>query len=259
LRTSLRFAAVLAALAALAVPGSAAADPLFGTTITYDGPTVIAQGHPVKLTVTLSQDGFSALAGKPVDISLGGQSCTGTTDEDGYATCVIESVSAELGPQTITASFAGDDFYGPSSDSSTTATVFAFGGKFVLGDVTADAATKTGDTVNFWGPSWQKTNQLSGGLSQPSFKGYADLVAPVTTCDGGLWTTRPGNSSKPPAAVPSYMAVIVSGKVTKSGPSISGDTKSIVVVKTDAGYGAAPGHRGYGGQIVAEYCNGGVL
>ena len=81
----------------------------------------------------------------------------------------------------------------------------------------------------------------------------------MTTC-GGTWTTRPGNSSKPPAEVPSYMAVIVSSKsITKTDSTISGDAVKIVVVKTDPGYGAAPGHRGWGGDIVAVYCEGGVL
>src|SRR4051812_4626331 len=119
MRSIASLAAVVAALAALAVPGAAAADPLFATTITYDGTTVIAQGHPVTLSATLTQDGFGGgLAGKPVTIALGGQSCSAVTDEEGYATCDLTSVSTGLGPQAITASFAGDEFYGPSADSS---------------------------------------------------------------------------------------------------------------------------------------------
>jgi hypothetical protein len=38
------------------------------------------------------------------------------------------------------------------------------------------------------------------------------------------------------------------------GPTISGDDKSIVVVKTDPGYAPNPGHPGTG-TIVAEFCH----
>jgi hypothetical protein len=253
------FACLAAVFAALAIPASASADPLFSTTITYDGPTVVAQGQGVTLSATLSQDGFAPVVGAQVDLALGNQSCTATTDDDGEAACGLGPVTADLGPQTVTASFAGDDVYAPSQNTSASTIVFAFAGHFVLGDRTVAAASAAGGALNFWGPSWYKTNDLT--YSAPaSFKGYADVVDKVTSCDGGSWTTRPGNSSKPPAApLPSYMGIVVSSRITKSGPTISGDATSIVVVKTDPGYGAAPGHRGYGGVIVGTYCEGGVL
>ena len=59
---------------------------------------------------------------------------------------------------------------------------------------------------------------------------------------------------KPPATVPAYMGVLVSSKVSKSGSTISGDAKSIVVVKTDPGYAPNPGHAGTG-TVVAAFCN----
>jgi hypothetical protein len=46
------------------------------------------------------------------------------------------------------------------------------------------------------------------------------------------------------------MAVVVSDSITKSGSTITGTVKQIVVVKTDPGYGPAPGHAGTG-TIVA--------
>ncbi|HEV2712601.1 MAG TPA: hypothetical protein VGU26_05845, partial [Gaiellaceae bacterium] len=62
-----------------------------------------------------------------------------------------------------------------------------------------------------------------------------------------------GNSSSPVDEVPSYMGVIVSSNVTKSGSTISGDIAKIVVVTTDPGYGPSPGHPGTG-KVVTTYC-----
>ena len=50
------------------------------------------------------------------------------------------------------------------------------------------------------------------------------------------------------------MAVIVSSSITKSGSTISGDVKAIVVVQTDPGYSGNPGHAGTG-RVVAVVCS----
>jgi hypothetical protein len=49
------------------------------------------------------------------------------------------------------------------------------------------------------------------------------------------------------------MAVVVPSGVTKSGPTISGDTVRILVVRTDRGYRPSPGHSGTG-TVVAVVC-----
>jgi hypothetical protein len=49
------------------------------------------------------------------------------------------------------------------------------------------------------------------------------------------------------------MGVAVSTSVTKHGDTISGDITTIVVVVTDPGYAANPGHPGTG-SIIATYC-----
>jgi hypothetical protein len=152
-----------------------------------------------------------------------------------------------LGPTAVTASFAGDSFY-LAANASGSALLYALaggGGTFVVGDQSANGG------VTFWGAKWSKLNRVSGGAAPDAFKGYA-LVAP-TQC-GVRWTTGPGNSPDPPAGpLPAYMAVIVTSSVTKSGPSISGTTTHIVVVKTDAGYKDDPGHAGTG-TVVATVC-----
>ena len=53
--------------------------------------------------------------------------------------------------------------------------------------------------------------------------------------------------------MPEYMTVVVSSNIRKSGPTISGDIQSVVVVKTNAGYASNPGHPDTG-TIVAKLC-----
>ena len=205
----------------------------------------------------LLEDGVVPIEGRSLTLSLGAQSCTGTTDAAGFASCTIV-YSGPLGSQPLLAAFAGDAYYLPSEDMSKSAIVFSFPerGAFVLGDGTV-ASAGPATTVTWWGPDWASENDLSGGGAPPAFKGFAATVplptsTPPAAC-AGPWTTRPGNSASPPATVPSYMGVLVAGQVAKSGSAISGNTTSIVVVATEPGYGPAPGHRGRG-RIVATYC-----
>jgi hypothetical protein len=173
------------------------------------------------------------------------------------ASCSLTFTGA-LGSEPLVASFAGDADYLPSADESKTAIAFAFPsrGAFVLGDSTVASASAT-TPVSWWSAGWPVANSLLGGFSPPAFKGFAANVAlptstPPAAC-AGPWTTGPGDSSLPPASVPSYMGVLVSSAVTQSGSTVSGDTTHIVVVKTESGYAPDPGHSG-AGLIVARYC-----
>jgi hypothetical protein len=130
--------------------------------------------------------------------------------------------------------------------------VFASGGNFVVGDLTVGPIGQAvGKFVTFWGAQWWKLNQLSGGTGPAAFKGFQD--APDTPVCGVNWTAKPGNSTPPPATIPAFMAVIVSSGITKSGPSITGDTLHLVIVQTNAGYEGNPGHAGTG-TIVGVIC-----
>jgi M6 family metalloprotease-like protein len=231
------------------------------TTTAYVGPTVVLQGASgVALRAQLLEDGTTAQApfGQMLTLSLGGQTCTAVTDKNGIATCTLTFTGA-LGSEPLTADFAGDAYYKPSSDTGKTAIVFAFPsrGAFVLGDRTvasAGALTK----VTWWGAQWSGQNSLSGGAAPPAFKGFAESVAtlptssPPASCQGTS-TSSPGNSPPPTSSVPSYMGVIVASSVTKSGSTIAGNFGKIVVVKTDPGYAPNPGHPGTG-TIVATFC-----
>jgi hypothetical protein len=194
-----------------------------------------------------------------VTFAVDGQSCTGTADASGAVSCTIPSLSGStLGSKTVTASFAGDAYYLPSSDSATLV-VFAFParGAFVLGDQSV-AAALPGTSLDWWGSQWASANSLSGGTAPSAFKGFADDVttlpsgSPATTC-GSSFTTRPGNSSAPPSSVPEYMGVLVASSVTKSGSAVGGHWAKIVVVQTDPGYAGNPGHAGTG-TVVATFC-----
>ncbi len=213
---------------------------------------LFAQGGTATLSSTLSDpDGGGPIPAKAVTMTLrsgsGAQSCTATTGPSGTATCSINPVTVALGPQPVTDVFAGDVFYRPASNTQR-ALVFAFsrGGSFVVGD-----QSQTG-TVTFWGAQWAKVNSLSGGSAPSSFKGFED--SPPRPGCGTTWTTDPGNSTPPPAApLPSYMAVIVASTVSKSGPTISGNTVHVVIVQTNPGYEPNPGHAGTG-MVVATVC-----
>jgi hypothetical protein len=160
----------------------------------------------------------------------------------------------------VTDTFAGDQFYRAATPNVQSALVFAFlnQGAFVLGDTTtANAlATSPAPTVTWWGAQWARNNVLSGSAAPDAMKGFAGSLSSTPPVCGGTYTTGPGNSTPPPLAssIPSYMGVIVSSQVTKSGRTISGDIREIVVVKTDPGYSNDPGHHGIG-TVLATYCS----
>ncbi|MHB8574141.1 MAG: Ig-like domain repeat protein, partial [Dehalococcoidia bacterium] len=219
------------------------------TALKYTGDTIIANGGTAHLSGVLEEDGASPIGGRTVTFTLGSgssaQTCNGTTNSTGTSTCTIGVVNQPLGPGTVSAAFAGDGDHLPASDNASTllfAYATASGGSFVIGD--GNAALNT--AVTYWGAQWSKLN---------SFKGFADTSSSNPPSCNGTWTTRPGNSSAPPDSVPSYLAVFVSSSISKSGSTISGDIRQIVIIKTDPGYAGNPGHAGTG-AVVAVLCHG---
>jgi len=229
------------------------------TTLVYTGPTLLAQNMSNTFTALLREDGVVPIAGRTVTIQVGSglsaQSCSGTTNGSGVAMCTINPLTVPQGPQPISASFAGDAFYLPSS-ASASGIVFAYldKGTFVLGDLTVAAATPT-TTVTWWSSNWSTLNLLSGGPAPPAFKGYGSVTSTKPPVCGGTWTTGGGASPPPPApsGIPAYMATAVASSVAKSGTTISGNIVKIVIVQTDLGYSPASGHDGTG-KIVATLC-----
>jgi hypothetical protein len=224
------------------------------TTLSYTGDTVIANNTVAHMKGVLLEDGAVPIANRQVLFTLGSgataQTCPGMTDATGTAACTI-LVNQPLGAGVVSDQFAGDAFYLPSSASANTI-LFAFldHGAFVLGDQTAVVS----NAVTFWNATWSSQNVLSGGSAPDSFKGFASAISTNAPVCGDTWTSRPGNSSGPPAALPSFMGVVVSTTVSKSGPTLSGSVPAIVVVQTNGGYAPDPGHPGTG-NVIAVYCH----
>jgi hypothetical protein len=216
----------------------------------------LSQSHPVLSTATVTAT-FTNSCGQPlsnVAVSFAatagpnaGLTGSGVTDANGQATFTYSS--AKVGTDTWHASVTNLAGTIASNPVTVTWTVsFApGGGAFVIGDL----ENGMGKSVTFWGAQWWKDDPMRAGLAPASFKGFERSNA--SPWCGQTWTTRPGNSPHPPAAVPSMMAVIVSSHISKRGPVISGDIVHIVMVQTNPGYGPNPGHRGTG-TIVATLC-----
>lgn len=226
------------------------------TTVAYTGPTVMLNGGNVTLSATLKEDGTVPIAGSTVSFTLGAQSCNGSTLPTGVASCPLV-VNSPLGSAIpITATFAGDAFYLPSS-ATATAVVFAFppGGSFVVGDTSASG----GGTVTWWNSSWATANILSGGLAPSAMKGFAPgapvpTTTPPAAC-GGPWSTTGGTSPPPPTSgIPSFMGVFTTSSAVKSGPAVTGNTVSIVVVQVNPGYAPNAGSLGTG-TVIATFCH----
>ncbi len=222
--------------AALAASCAAAVSPM-----SFSGPTAnLTDANPFGMasdfTATIAWGDASSSAGT-VTGPMGGPFVVSGTHT--YAT---------TGTFTITTAITDDG--GSTASTSCSVVVFAtpISGNFVIGDKNASVGTQ----VTFWGAQWAKLNTLSGGAAPAAFKGFEDT--PPTAACGTTWSTDPGNSTPPPAGpLPTFMAVIVSSSISKSGSTISGNTVHIVVVRTNSGYQPNPGHAGTG-TVVAQVC-----
>jgi uncharacterized repeat protein (TIGR01451 family) len=238
--------------------------------VVKSGPAFVANGGPITYTVTVTNSGPAAahnvvvtdaipssITGATATPSQG--SCSGSFTcslgdiaSGSSATVTIHGTVSTSGSSVSNTASASSDNPDPdsSNNSSTTrATVFTMGsggGAFVVGDQSATGS------VTFWGAQWWKVNSLSGGSAPAAFKGFAS--APASPACGVNWTTAPGNSPPPPAGpLPALMGVIVSSSISQSGSTISGNTVHVVIVQTNPGYDANPGHAGTG-TVIATYC-----
>lgn len=241
--------------------------------ITKTGPAFVQSGGSITYNITVQNAGPANASNVMVNDPLpAGETLVSATSSQGTCsgtvTCNLGSISSG-GSATIaivanvtapcgstldnTATVSGDQPDPNSSNNSSSASAFVFcvvagGGNFVIGDNNAAVGT----SVTFWGAQWPKLNSLTGGAAPASFKGFAKSP-PTVTC-GTDWTTSPGNSPPPPPGPPpSFMGVIVASSISQSGSTISGNTVHMVIVQTNPGYAADPGHAGTG-TVIAQIC-----
>ena len=220
-----------------------------GSSLCYDDPTIDA-GMPVAASNTFIFTGTGAYNGVP-----GATIQLRVTDagEPGIGVDEVDIVVLSAGGQTVletSALVSAGNVQAHGADIHVPDYAFPAGGVFVVGD---GASLGLNQTAYFWGSQWRQNNPMSGS-APASFEGFGSVASSIETPEcGGTWSTRPGDSSDPPAAVPEYMAVIVSSNITKTASGISGDIEQVLLVKTNAGYGSAPGHVGTG-TIVGVLC-----
>lgn len=88
-----------------------------GTTLTYSGPTTGDFNDAATVSATLKDTNGNPVSGATVTFTLNGsETCTDTTDADGDASCSI-TPAEPAGTYTLTADYAGDATYLPSSTS----------------------------------------------------------------------------------------------------------------------------------------------
>ena len=241
-----------------ATNGAAASGTMVFPTATIADAPLNATGRAINST-----NPFTGVVGSIADANSSGTAADFTATIDwGDGTTSAASISrnnltfdvtgnhvyAALGPYTILTHVCDDG--GACADATSTILVYGLssGGNFVIGD----GGAAVGSSSYYWGAQWASMNSLSGGAAEPSFKGFADDPNAAPDCGLG-WATSPGNSATAPDSVPSYMAVTVASSVSKQGPRIGGDSAQVVVIKTDPGYGPAPGGIG-SGTVVAVLC-----
>jgi hypothetical protein len=98
--------------------GSASATYTVGqTTLTYTGATAGQYSDPATVSAKLTEVATGTpLSGKTITFAIGTQTATATTDASGVATASI-TLTQPSGSYTVSASFAGDSNYQPSTDS----------------------------------------------------------------------------------------------------------------------------------------------
>ncbi len=227
------------------------------TIIRYTGRALIATGgtEPVSAVLIQAHD-RKPIPNKRLNFRIGVVEVSSTTDANGVATAAVTLPAAATGPAQMRISFEGNECYNPASAS--TEVVGYLPAAFVVWGGNAGGLS-LGQRVNFWGHSWARQVSAGDYKAHGDFKGYADTVNQFRICQpnartGGTpqltdscWSTKPGQSF-PPQSLPSYIGVIVTTSMDKSGARDYGNIAALVVVKVDPEpeYGPTPGKPGFG-------------
>ncbi len=164
------------------------------TTLVYTGPGKAANGAPITLSGTLSEDGATPIAGRTVTFTLGSgasaQSCTGTTGANGSASCTISQVNQPASSTTVpvTAVFAGDGYYQPASASATVKFQYLTGRAFGLESSGLVGISPTPDTGAVQTAS-------AGTFGPPCVVSISGLISADTLCAKVVTSVNPGTAT----------------------------------------------------------------
>jgi uncharacterized repeat protein (TIGR01451 family) len=227
------------------------------TLLRYTGNALIGSIGPQTVSALLTDSlGHTAVANRPVTFTLNGLTATGITDANGLATATLNfAASQPSGAAQLQIAFAGDASYLPSTRTAAvqiyqTMPFVVWGGN--------TGGLKIGQRVNFWGSQWEsQVINAQNYASNSSFKGWADSINIIQQCQASAtpatltptcWQVKPGQSFPPDMILPSYIEVIVSTVINKSGDTVFGNIACGAVVQVDhtPPYGAVPGQPGFG-------------
>ncbi|HEV3171289.1 MAG TPA: Ig-like domain repeat protein, partial [Actinocrinis sp.] len=162
--------------------------------LVYTGPAKAANGAPLTLSGTLTEDGATPIAGRTVTFTLGsgatGQSCAGTTGASGSASCTISSVNqpASSTAVPVTAVFAGDGYYRPAEASATVKFQYLTGRAFGLESSGLVSISATPDTGAVQSAS-------AGTFAPPCLVSISGLISADTLCAKVVTAVDPGSAA----------------------------------------------------------------
>ncbi|MBV1852793.1 collagen-binding domain-containing protein [Catellatospora tritici] len=181
-------------------PFAATLNCVRATTLTVTGPATVANGFPATLSGTLQETGNGPISGKTITFTLGSgasaQSCTGTTDGTGAASCTIGTVAqpATATSVPVTATFAGDGTYLPSTASATAKLVFYTGRAVGLSSKVVGRPLAVVSDTGEVSTSMRSTTEKVGGSLTAGPVRASGVGARVITGDGEsaarAWTTE---------------------------------------------------------------------
>lgn len=177
------------------------------TTTTYTGPARAANGAPLTLSGVLKEDGTAPISGRTLTFTIGSggsaQSCSGATDAAGSASCTIASVNQPAATTSVpvTAAFAGDAYYQPSSASATLKFQYLTGRAYGLASSGLVGISPVPDTG-------QIATAAAGTFGPPCVVAISGLISAHTLCAKVVTALNPGTSTATASAQDATIGVL---------------------------------------------------
>jgi len=168
------------------------------TALVYTGDTSADYSDPANLSATLT-DALSGtpIPGMPIALALGSQTASATTDGAGVASQVIV-VNQPAGNVTVSAAFAGDTIYLPSSDSKT----FTIAKEKLTFVYTGDTLVELGSTPTLAAVATQEADGSPGDLSLATATFHMAPTLTSTPFDYTTGVDASGQATTPASGLP---------------------------------------------------------